>query len=332
MADDELDDLIAGLATPATPVVAPSEGILDDVLDSLDTATPPPEHDPVSPPAISQAVDAPQRPTVTREHKAFRVSSVIGHDLEGATAWENRSNQGRRRIVVSLVAMVAIIAFVGAALWTQTDIFHPERAQQKIEARERERQKAHQEFLEQQEKSGQVVIQADRGEGAVWLWLGVTPLDTMKLSSRIEHQVRFVHPEYAEVDATVSAEHWRGDSVNRRGELVVTMKPGKASLPPYPPAPERSAPPELSGSGKVHIESKPAGVSVWLLVGFTPHVEVSLVAGKPYRFMVRYSGQSPAEVDIPASEWFLSGRKGPMKTRIERRVTLDQQRATSLRK
>lgn len=206
-----------------------------------------------------------------------------------------------------LWALTAVLALGGLVLvaYTQTDLFHPERRKQREEQARREHEARQAALDAQRVKPGTIHIDSDPGEAAVWLALGRTPVDTMALPAAVPHQIRIEHEGFAPADVTVGAAQWTGSGASMRAAVraeLALAKPG-ARPPAAPPAPAELSTGK-SGRGVIRIDSDPPGAQAYLLVGFTPNVQLGGVqAGKAYELKVAKDGYSPGFVVIRAEDW-----------------------------
>ncbi|MBT8496323.1 MAG: protein kinase [Deltaproteobacteria bacterium] len=228
--------------------------------------------------------------------------------------------------------MAAAVIAVGSAfgyIYTQTDVFHPERAKLKAEEAERKRLEKEAELKAAQDKPGTLVVKAEEGEAAVWLLLGRTPLDTFKLPASATNDLRFEHEGYRSLDWPVVGPMWTGSGERQlKAAVHARLEKGKLDepLPAFPPEPETTPPPGPEGQGIVHVESTPPGAQVWLLVGFTPEVKIAgLVAGKTYELKVLKDGYLPGYLVFKDSSWYLSGEAGvgSVKPELARAIELE---------
>jgi hypothetical protein len=205
-------------------------------------------------------------------------------------------------------------------LYTQTDVFHPERAQAKLDQQKRANQKLEEELRAKLDKPGTVVVESDVADAAVWLLLGKAPLDTVKLPASETSDFRFMLEGHEPLDVPLTSTYWVGQGDKLEANLHARLVKGEleGAMPAFPPDPEKKPPPGPEGKGIVHVESTPPGAQVWLLVGFTPRVPLSGVpAGKDYEFMVLKDGFEPSESKFRAADWYLSGVPGQGEVRGE---------------
>ena len=154
-------------------------------------------------------------------------------------------------------------------------------------------------------RAGNITVSASEPEAAVWLKLGRTPLDTLPLSAADVHQVRVEHEGYAPADISVLGSTWSGSGTHMRAVLSARLeqaRPGEIGAA-YPPAPQRPKT-GREGRGILHITSTPPGAHAYLLVGFTPDVQLRDVqAGQEYEFKIAKAGFTPGFVVIRAEDW-----------------------------
>ncbi len=236
---------------------------------------------------------------------------------------------GRRSIPASIWIAATGFALLAlfVILWTQTDVFHPERAREKEEARDRKQRAEFRRRTAEQKKGGNIEIAANVDGAAVWMLLGRTPLDSMPLPVAIVHQLRFERDGYEPRDVMVLASHWTGD----RAAVHVELEPGALEnpMPAWPPPVPQEAQRAFvrdARLGVIHVESEPPGAQVWLLVGFTPDVRMSdFEAGVGYEFKVLKDGYRPGFVVIRPEDWRLDpGDPTVLRAAVGKNVVLER--------
>lgn len=212
-----------------------------------------------------------------------------------------------------------LLGVLGYVLYTQTDVFHPERKRQQREAHEAELEAERQRLEALQPTPGTIEITSEPGGGAVWLLLGRTPVETMPLPAATIHDIRLEHEGYRTLDVRVTGEAWTGDGA----EVSGTLEDGTAPAPAAPPVPERMDT-GATGQGPIRVTSTPAGAQAWLLVGFTPQMRLQGIrAGGAYELKVVKEGYRPAFVIVEAADWHPGGDlDAGLDDRIIRRVSL----------
>jgi len=307
--EDELDDDEAVDEAPTVPPPRPAS--------KSGPLTPLPVAEPIAaaPPAPARAA-----PVVTEPQAV----PALFDDADLLAAAQLKKGRGLWWMAAAVLAVGSAFGYV----WTQTDVFHPERARAKAERRERERLEEEERLRAQQDKPGTIVVSSEVDEAAVWLLLGRTPLDTFKLPASAINDLRFEHEGYKSVDLPVTGPMWTEGNGELSAGLHARLEPGalEVALPAFPKAPDPEPPPGPSGQGIVHVESTPPGAQVWLLVGFTPKVSLTgMVAGKTYEFKVLKDGYHPAYVEFKDSQWYLSGEPGvgKVKPELEESVALE---------
>ncbi len=261
--------------------------------------------------------------SVTRDPHLFvdsEIRSVVARAADAVDELEAEDGQGESSVIVDsslalgraktppwVWAVATLSALVGLVLllYTQTDIFHPERAQAKREAAERKHKEAERRLRAEQKQGGNIIVEADQDGAAVWLLLGRTPVDSMPLPITHPHQLRFEREGYVGEDMIVKASHWTGD----RASIRRTMLGGQGGLPAWPPPIPEAAKQDFEAGkrlGVIHLESTPPGAQVWLLVGYTPEVRLTdFEAGAAYEFKVLKDGHRPGVAVIHAADWEL---------------------------
>ncbi len=221
---------------------------------------------------------------------------------------------------------VVIVVAASVLVWViREQAFLRESAEERaaaVEAENLERLRAHEAA---QPKSGQIVIESEPDEAAVWMLLGETPLDTGILNASSLHELRLELGGHKPLDMRVEARHWSGEGETLSASIEGTLEPAPegatvSASPPQPPAEASAGLPV--GQGPVRVESTPPGARVWLLVGFTPAVEVTAMAGAAYTFKLRKDGYQPAVVEIDGAAWAGDGA-GATPT-VTREATLER--------
>jgi serine/threonine-protein kinase len=228
-------------------------------------------------------------------------------------------------VAVALLSLTGM----GALLYTRTDLFHPERVREREAEAARAREAERQRLLAAQPVPGEIVIDSEPAEAAVWLLLGRTPTDSIPLPTDMPHDIRIEHDGYHPADLQVRARDWTGSGDQRRARRSVTLRPGTPRRPPpaAPPAPADDAARRPAGRGVIHIDSDPAGAEAWLLVGFTPQVTLAgVAAGRQYQFKVVKDGHPPGFVVIRPETW--RGPDGSLQSRVSDVARLERRRAT----
>ncbi|MBL4636988.1 MAG: protein kinase, partial [Kofleriaceae bacterium] len=214
------------------------------------------------------------------------------------------------RLVALIVFAVAILF---AVAYTISD---------RIKAAENEKnsqeEKLAAEAALQQPRAGNVAIESETADAAVWLLVGRTPTETFPLSSSMIHGLRFDREGYESTFGSISNIHWSGKDKERKADFSISLKPmsaeGPILLPAFPPALDNAGIVSKSGQGPVRITSQPEGAEVWLLVGTTPMAELQgIAAGQTYEFKIQKDGFRPGIAIVKEDDWYLSGREGPIR-------------------
>jgi hypothetical protein len=225
-----------------------------------------------------------------------------------------------------LLLTVAALGGMFWLVWTRTDLFHPGRARARQRQQEAENRAKEVRLKSEQQRGAHITIGADVAGAAVWMRLGDTPLDSMKLPSTMPHQIRLLREGYKHVDVTVVAGDWSGDTALIRRTLErkpAADPPAKAWPPELPPGADKGF--AGAGRGTIHVESTPDHAEVWLLVGYTNDVDMNdFPAGIRYEFRVQKDGYAPEKVVIEPDEWKdeRSLEPGAMLSEVSRSVTL----------
>jgi hypothetical protein len=231
---------------------------------------------------------------------------------------------GRRRGLGPVLWLLLVVAGAGALFWVvrqQSALREQSEASARdTEARQRELLGKH---MAAQPKTGRLVIDSEPAEAAVWMLLGRTPLQTDKLSGAMVHELRLELDGYQPQDQRVVSKHWRGEGETLHAEIAAQLQAGSLAtpLPAYPPEPPPEALQGLpQGEGSIHVTSEPPGAQVWLLVGITPGVDVSVTAGAEYELELLKDGYLPGIVVVRAGDW-----KDAEDQSVSRSITLQRQ-------
>ncbi len=272
-------------------------------------------------PVVKRAADAIAELEAEQEREEREAVSWVDTGTEDEIAVPPRKLPPWTWMAMTGFALVVLLLLV----YTQTDVFHPERAQAKREAAERRHKEAERKLRAEQKKGGNIIVDCNQDGAAVWLLLGRTPVDSMPLPTNTPHQLRFEREGYVGEDMVVKASNWTGD----RATITRTLRDGKSTMPAWPPPLPESAKQGFSSEpklGVIHLETTPPGVQVWLLVGYTPEVRLTdFEAGIEYEFKVRKDGFRPGVAVIHAADWQLDPLGNPTLYRgtIVKRVDLE---------
>ena len=210
--------------------------------------------------------------------------------------------------------IVFVAASLGAIVYKRSDVFQPDWAAAREEEHERLRAESRAAYEASQEVAGEIHLDCNVDDAAVWLSLGRTPVTSFDVPSAMIHQLRIEHEGYASTDVAVAADAWKTVAGDRQAIVDVSLEQAAnpKALPVLPAEPGKMRP-GGPGRGPMVISSEPKGASVWLLVGVTPDVTISgLPAGRPYDLKVMKDGFFPAFTEVKAQDWFLSGPDGPV--------------------
>jgi hypothetical protein len=309
-----------------------------DTADDGDTPLPPPLAEHEIPGSITREAedflsgDSKIKPVVKRAVDAVEELEAEQEREERARARpiETGVPYPERRIPAWFwfIATAFVLGALFLILYTQTDVFHPERARAKEERAEREQKAYERRLYAQQKKGGNILIKASQDGAAAWLLLGRTPVDTMPLPLDSPHQLRFEREGYVGQDMVVKASHWTGDRASIHRTLVTAEADDEPLPAGPPPVPEsaRNGFPETKKLGILRLESTLPGVQVWLLVGYTPEVRMTdFEAGADYEFKVLKDGFRPGVAVIHAADWQLDPEGDPrlMRSTILKTVNLE---------
>ncbi len=365
---DDDDGAVAPASGPPARVASPldarrsasqAERAAFDVLEGLgvDDAPAPQERAqvvaaPPSPPPRARKVSAPPPPpprppapvVASRsraENPAGREAGrPIGRPIEEPATFEAPVPRLKSR----LRGLVGVVIIAAAAAGFYLVYQHQAEQRAASHAAAAERAKTQQELQDRlaadQPKSGSIAIKSTPTEGAVWLKLGRTPLDSLPLPSSQMHELRIEGlPGYEPLDTQVLPVHWaapdaRGD---RRATVVIPLtaapKDGKgkrtASVLPAAPARPADVKGYPAGHGRLHIESTPPGAEVWLYLGITDSARIGDVqAAYGYELRVLKDAFHPAYISISPEDWRDGGDSNvplaaaKLKPAIERAVEL----------
>lgn len=188
--------------------------------------------------------------------------------------------------------------------------------------------------------AGSVVVTSTPSEAGVWLRLGRTPLDTLRLSATSTHELALLAEGHELAEVQVLAGNWTGEGDKRKAVVSVPLKkleqtpPGKggkrppAALPLQPTAVHGTT--TATGRGPLSLSSSPADAEAFLYVGLTGSMRFSeLTAGRDYEFVVVKDGYKQRHITIKADDWRDGGDPNipidvaKKKARIERAVELE---------
>jgi serine/threonine protein kinase len=223
--------------------------------------------------------------------------------------------RGRGLLWAGLTGVVLLGVFV--YLWTQTDVFHPERAKRKREQARKEREAKIRAFNKTQPKPGKIEIGSEP-EGAAIFWkLGRTPLESPQVRTGMIHQLRIEYDDHVPEDVNVSSKNWVGSGENMRAVVSVKLRRGdekKAPAAPPKPSAALTAGPK-NGKGVIQVKSTPSGAEVWVLIGFTGYFDgFDSQAGLPYEFKIQKDGFQPAYIVVRPEHWRIGGPDGKLRS------------------
>ncbi len=199
---------------------------------------------------------------------------------------------------------------------------------------------------------GALDVTSTPAPAGVWLRLGRTPVDSLRLSANTTHELAFTLDGYAAAQVQVTAAAWQPDPKSKADKKPMAGATIAATLSPMPPpdtkkpdpkAPPKTPPNELPlqpvaihapqdaiGQGPIHITSTPPDAEAWIYIGHTNEVHFSeLTAGRDYELLVVKPGYKPKHVSIKADEWREGGNPdvpidvAKKKAVLAREVTLD---------
>jgi serine/threonine protein kinase len=188
--------------------------------------------------------------------------------------------------------------------------------------------------------AGSVVVSSTPSEAGVWLRLGRTPLDTLRLSATSTHELALLLEGHELAEVQVQAGNWQGEGDKRKAIVNVTLKKQEpaggpkgakrppAALPLQPTAVHGTT--TATGRGPISLSSAPPDAEAFLYVGLTGTMRFSeLTAGRDYEFVVVKDGYKPRHITIKADDWRDGGDPNipidaaKKKARIDRAVELE---------
>lgn len=192
--------------------------------------------------------------------------------------------------------------------------------------------------------AGSIVVNSSPSQAGVWLRLGRTPLNTMRLAASSTHELAFLLEGYQLGEAQVLAGNWSGEGDKAKAIVNVTLKklepvppprggkgpaqPVPAALPLQPTALHEAT--KLTGAGPISVQSSPQDAEAFLYIGLTGTMRFSqLTAGRDYEFVVVKDGYKPRHITIKADDWRDGGSldvpidSAKKKSLLERSVELE---------
>lgn len=234
------------------------------------------------------------------------------------------------------VVLTGIVIAAGAAFYL---IYKNQQDAKSAQAKQTEETRKKNEQLaldvdKDQPDPGTIRVRSTPSQAGVWLKLGRTPVDTMRLSSAAMHEIRIEGLDgYQPLDTQVLAQHWTGEGAAKKASVSITLQPKDPKAKPLPAMPLQPPPPAglKPGNGPLHIESVPASAEVWLYIGMTDAVEfANLQAGVGYELRILKDGFRPAYATITPDEWRVDGsdttvpiNRAKKKQALEKSVTLE---------
>ena len=261
-----------------------------------------------------------QPPVVSLSESAIPTSGTVTVDVDPLSL----DQRGNHTLLWSVVT-VGVLLGTFVLLYTKTNLFHPERERAENQRRDRQRAAAEARLKALQPKLGTIVVTANEDGAAVWVLLGRTPVDSMRLRTSVLHEVRLQHDGYTPLDLRVTATHWSGDAAAMQAVLTGTLVPGNNIAKAAPPQPPSSAAQGLpNGRGVIRLHSTPPGAQAWLLVGFVPDVSLRFEAGKEYEFKVLKDGFHPGFAVVRESDW--KGAAGQLRREVKLNAELKEKK------
>ncbi|HEU4734419.1 MAG TPA: protein kinase [Kofleriaceae bacterium] len=237
------------------------------------------------------------------------------------------------RLKSRALGIVSLLVIVGGAIGFYVVYRNQQEATAAQALRDEQRKKDAEEATRRAQNA-----QADRGTinvtvtpsaASVWLKLGRTNLDSMRLTSSQMHRIRIEREGYQPVDTEVVAANWEGAGAARKAKVSVTLKAlavdkkrpraargdrgdkGDKGEPRGEGAQLPALPPNIAeqtgftaGEGPIHIETSPPGAEVWLLIGFAnTGVHFPTIAGRAYELRALADGHKPGFATITVDEW-----------------------------
>ncbi len=174
-------------------------------------------------------------------------------------------------------------------------------------------------------RGGRLTVNSSPQGAQVLMYVGIAPLTMAGLPLRVAHEFVSVADGRQPVRAVIPADAaWRDTADGPRYELALqsggATEPGNewtlgpTGLPRDPGSPSGKL-------GAVRVETAPAGMRVYRLLGFTPDLRVdNLPVGETAHLVLYESGYSPAKVAVEPGSW-IGSDDGP-KAEID--ITLEK--------
>jgi serine/threonine protein kinase len=212
-------------------------------------------------------------------------------------------------VVMMLIVIGGGIGFYFIYKQQQEDREQSQRDQDEAKRRAEEQTRAARESLAD---AGSLRVTSSPSQAGVWLRIGRTPVDTLRLQAGSTHELALVLDGHQLGEVQVVAGNWSGDKDRQRAVVNVTLpklepdkKTGKvksAELPLQPTAVHAAT--AAKGQGPIHVESSPIDAEVFLYVGLTGTMQFDqLTAGRDYEVVVVKDGYKARHLTIKADDW-----------------------------
>lgn len=221
------------------------------------------------------------------------------------------------RLKSRLVGIISLLLLVGGGV-AFVIVYRNQQAANEQREQDRLAQKAAHEaeekrLTEAQIDAGSLVMTSSPSEAGVWLRIGRTPVETMRLRADHTHDLALLLDGHELVEVQVGASHWQGAGADQKATVTATLpvlkrpkdkkaKARRAALPMQPTA--VFAKTAGTGAGRIRIETTPPDAEAYLFVGVTGTMRFKqLTAGRDYELVVVKDGFKPRHVTIKSEEW-----------------------------
>lgn len=222
------------------------------------------------------------------------------------------------RLKSRLVGILSLLLLVGGGVafvivYRNQQAANEQREQDQL-AQKAAREAEEKRLTEAQIDAGSLVMTSSPSEAGVWLRIGRTPVETMRLRADHTHDLALLLDGHELVEVQVGASHWQGAGADQKATVTATLpvlkrpkdkakaKEKRAALPMQPTA--LFAKTAGTGAGRIRIETTPQDAEAYLFVGVTGTMRFKqLTAGRDYELVVVKDGFKPRHVTIKSEEW-----------------------------